>query len=173
MSSSELTHRSTALGWMDTASPAQHPRWGAGVGGEHSLPASAWGREKVQNAVNTGLPPSVQKVSNLLGRRAEPFPGAAAGPVEARGTQGCTAEQAPVTTGLIVGERAKWVAGWEPASPWSGFPNWKLSLAGLGTDFTPRGESQAQPECLFLISACRKKSEAAELSGLWRRGWQV
>ena len=54
---------------MATASPAQRRL------GELSLPASAWAREKVQNAVNTGLPPSVQMVSNLLGQRAEPFPG--------------------------------------------------------------------------------------------------
>lgn len=147
MSSSELMHQSTALRWMDTASPAQHLR-GAGRGRrEHSLAASAWGGEKVQNAGNTGLPPSVQMVSDLLGQRAEPFPGAAAGPVEAGVHRAALLSSPCDNWAPIVGERATWAAGWEPASPWSGFPNWKLSLAGPGTDFTPRGESQAQPDC--------------------------
>lgn len=83
MSSSELMHWSTAL----RRCPPAQPGWE-----EHSLLASALGSEKVQNAVNMGLPPSVQMVSKLLGQRAEAFLRSSSW---AGGSKGNAAEQAP------------------------------------------------------------------------------
>ena len=64
MSRSELRHRAQAPGGAVLPGSAQV----AGTFPPSNLPGGA---KRVQNAVNAGLPTSVQMVSNLLGQKAE------------------------------------------------------------------------------------------------------
>lgn len=87
------------------------------------------------------LPPSVQRVSNLLGQRAEPLLRSSSW---AGGSKENAAEQVPcISEALIVREGARWAAGWAlaPPRPQPRIPTWKPSLVGLATDFTLREES--------------------------------
>lgn len=105
MSRSELRHRAQAPGGAVLPGSAQV----AGTFPPSNLPGGA---KRVQNAVNAGLPTSVQMVSNLLGQKAEPLPEEQQlGPQK----QGSGAEQAPALQ-LGAHERGggQVGAGWAP-----------------------------------------------------------